>query len=838
MTETAAGTPESQTRPRYRPQTFESGWQKQWEEQGLYRAQMDPSRPKYYLLEFFPYPSGDGLSVGHSKNYIPMDALSRFMRMSGRNVLHPMGWDAFGLPAENEAIVRQIHPQENTAKNVANYKRQMNLQGLSYDWSREIDASQPDYYRWTQWLFLLMHHRGLAYRQVAMQWWCPRCQTILANEQVENGYCWRHTDQLVERKELEQWYFRITDYADELLTGLDDLDWPEPILAMQRNWIGRSQGAEIRFTAKATDGSDVVIPVFTTRPDTVFGATFLVLSPEHPDVERLMTPEHRARVIQYQQVSSRESEINRLSTDREKTGVNTGAFAINPFTKERIPIWIADYVLVTYGTGAIMAVPGHDERDGEFATKYSLPIRQVVSETQGIDVDREGFAAPSKEPFTGEGWLINSGEFSNLDSTVGRAKIIAALESRGIGRGAITYRMRDWLVSRQRYWGAPIPIVYCDDCGIVPVPEDHLPVLLPRLERYEPAGDGRSPLATVSEFVNARCPKCGGPGKRETDTLDTFVDSSWYYLRFASPHDSKAGFNREAVDYWCPIDLYVGGAEHAVMHLLYFRFFAKVLNDAGLVGFREPTPRLRNQGQMHAADGQRMSKSRRNVITPDSVVDAYGADSLRATIMFMGPFDADAQWDETGINGIWRWLNRVWDLAYPGDFGAGGGSDDGADEVTRAIHRTIKKVGQDLEGFRFNTAISALMELTNLLQKQRPAIGGTPVWPKSIETLLVMMAPLTPHLTEELWHLRGHDASIHVESWPEYDPELAAESMVEFVVQVNGKRREGLALPKGTDQSDVEAVARAGVNVARWLEGKTVRKVVFVPDRLINFVVS
>jgi leucyl-tRNA synthetase len=493
----------------YNPHSFEEKWQQVWDEQGIYRASEDHSKPKYYLLDFFPYPSGNGLSVGHSKNYVPTDAGSRFKRMSGYNVLHPMGWDSFGLPAENEAILRQIHPQDNTEKNIANYKRQMNLQGLSYDWSREINASSPNYYRWTQWFFLLMYERGLAYRALAAQWWCPQCQTILANEQVENGYCWRHPDQLVERKELEQWYLRITDYAEELLRELDELDWPEPIIAMQRNWIGKSEGAEIEFLAKEVDGTEVKIPVFTTRPDTVFGATFMVLSPEHPVVEKLTTDERRGRVVQYQQMAARETEIKRLATDREKKGVFTGAHAVNPFTGERIPIWIADYVLVTYGTGAIMAVPAHDERDFEFARKYGLPVRAVVARAGHIDVEREGYELPEEAGHTGEGVLIQSGEFSGLPTEEARRRIIEALESRKIGRGTTGYRMRDWLVSRQRYWGAPIPIVYCDRCGVVPVPADQLPVLLPKLDRYEPAGDGRSPLATSDEFVHTVCPVCG-----------------------------------------------------------------------------------------------------------------------------------------------------------------------------------------------------------------------------------------------------------------------------------------------------------------------------------------
>ncbi|HEX6506182.1 MAG TPA: leucine--tRNA ligase, partial [Chloroflexota bacterium] len=648
-------------RTRYDPQQFEAKWQGRWEAEGLYRADDFSPRSKYYLLDFFPYPSGDGLHVGHSKQYIGTDVATRFLRMRGYNVLHPMGWDAFGLPAENEAILQQAQPDVNTQKNIANFKRQCRLQGISYDWSREINASDPDYYRWTQWLFLLMHQRGLAYRGKGWQWWCPQCKTILANEQVENGYCWRHHDQLVEKVELEQWYFRITEYAEELLQSLNGLDWPERIVLMQRHWIGKSTGAEITFKAQDPHGDEHDITVFTTRPDTVYGATFMVLAPEHPLVETLVAPDHRARVEQYKQAVTHETEIERLSTEREKTGVPLGAHAVNPATGERIPIWIADYVLVTYGTGAIMGVPAHDERDFEFAKKYSLPIRQVIQGPPDSHAE--------DHVYHGEGIMVNSDDFTGLPSDEGRLKIIELLEKRGIGRGATTYRMRDWLVSRQRYWGAPIPIVYCAECGIVPVPEEQLPVLLPRLEHYEPGDDGRSPLSTDPDFVNTTCPTCSGPATRETDTLDTFVDSSWYYLRFTSPHDEDAAFDSAAVRYWCPLDLYVGGAEHAVMHLLYFRFVAKVLADAGLIDFREPAPRLLNQGTMHAPDGRRMSKSRHNTITPDSVVAEYGADTLRGYILFMAPFGGDAIWDPQGINGVHRWLSRVWDIAQPAPAG-------------------------------------------------------------------------------------------------------------------------------------------------------------------------
>jgi leucyl-tRNA synthetase len=814
---------------RYVPGNFEASWQLRWEEEGLYRAEDDSPRPKYYLLDFFPYPSGEGLHVGHSKQYIATDTASRFLRMRGLNVMHPMGWDAFGLPAENDAILMQIPPAENTARNIANFKRQLQLQGIGYDWSREINSCQPDFYRWTQWLFLLMLRRGLAYRAKGSQWWCPKCKTILANEQVENGYCWRHSDQLVEKKELEQWYFRITDYAEELLADLDGLDWPERIILMQRHWIGKSVGAEISFTAIAPDGSEHPISVFTTRPDTVFGATFMVLSPEHPLVPVLTPLDQRARVVQYQQTASRESEIERLSTDREKTGVPTGAYAINPYTHELIPIWIADYVLMTYGTGAIMAVPAGDERDFEFANKYSLPIVRVV---QGPP-DSHGADAC----YSGHGTLVNSGEFSGLSSEDGKVRIIADLEARGIGNGAVNFRMRDWLVSRQRYWGAPIPIVYCPDCGAVPVPEDELPVLLPLMEKWEPGDDGRSPLANNPDFVNTTCPNCGGAGRRETDTLDTFVDSSWYHYRYTSPHDSNHAFDPARVAYWCPMDLYVGGAEHAIMHLLYFRFFCKVLADTGLLNFREPAPRLRNQGTLHAPDGRRMSKSKHNSITPDSVVTEYGADTLRGYILFMGPFDGDAIWDPKGINGVHRWLGRVWGLAQPVSR-VPLDQPSASVELERAVNKTIKRVTEDMIRYQFNTSISALMELTNMMHRLRNDLEGSAAWKFALDRLLVMMAPIAPHVTEELWHRHGHEESVHRVKWPEFDEAMTIDELVTVVVQVNGKLRDRLEMARGAEPASVRQLALASPRVQPFVRGRRIVKVIEISDKLVNIVVE
>lgn len=814
---------------RYEPNQFERKWQDRWEDEGLYRAEDFSLKPKYYLLDFFPYPSGDGLHVGHSKQYISTDVITRFLRMRGYNILHAMGWDAFGLPAENEAILRQVPPAESTAKNIANFKRQLRLQGISFDWSREINSSQPDYYRWTQWLFLLLYERGLAYRGVGMQWWCPECKTILANEQVENGYCWRHGDQLVQKVELEQWYFRITEYADELLRDLDTLDWPERIILMQKNWIGKSTGAEITFGTIDQGGEEHSIAVFTTRPDTIYGATFIVLSPEHPLVDSLTAPDHRARVIQYQQQAARETEIDRLSTEREKTGVPTGAYATNPFTGEQIPIWIADYVLMSYGTGAIMAVPAHDDRDFEFARKYSLPIRQVVEGPIG--------APPDEEAYSGIGTMVNSGPYDGLETENGKAAIIGALEERGIGKGAINYRMRDWLVSRQRYWGAPIPIVYCEECGIVPVPADQLPVILPPLEQYVPGEDGQSPLANDPNFVHTTCPACGGPGRRETDTLDTFVDSSWYYLRFVSPHDTEAPFDEEKARYWLPLDLYVGGAEHAVMHLLYFRFFAKLMADAGLIDFREPAPRLRNQGTMHGPDGRRMSKSKGNVIIPDSVVAEYGADTLRGYILFMGPFEANANWSSQDIAGVHRWLTRVWDMAQSAEVTRGEEPQPETEQLRRATNRTIKRVGEHIEAYQFNTAVSALMELANAMHRLRSSLEGTATWRWALEHMMRIMAPITPHISEELWHRYGHAGSVHLQPWPAYDEAMTLDEVVTIVIQVNGKLRDRLEVPRGEDMETVREQALAREKIQPYVAGREVVRIVTVPDKLVNIVV-
>src|SRR5579875_367097 len=808
---------------RYEPAAIEFKWQQEWERSNLYVTREDPGRPKFYLLEMFPYPSGDGLSVGHLHNYVPCDVIGRFKRMTGHNVLHPMGWDAFGLPAENEALLKQSHPAETVPRYAANFKRQLKISGCAYDWTREINSSAPEYYKWTQWFFLLLYKRGLAYRALGSQWWCDKCLSILANEQVIDVCCWRHTDTPVTKKELEQWYFRITAYADRLLEDREGIDWPERIKLMQRNWIGRSEGAELAFPVSGHPGESVRF--FTTRPDTVFGVSFMVLAPEHPLVARITTPGQRAEVDAYVAQARRQSEIERLSTVKEKTGVFTGAYAHNVFTDEDIPIWIADYVLMGYGTGAIMAAPGEDQRDFEFARKYGLPIPRVTAPA-------DGSPTPEDRAFTEYGVTINSGFITGKPTRDAIAAIAQYAQEKAIGRPTVTYRMRDWLISRQRYWGCPIPIVYCKTDGIVPVPEAQLPVVLPDMTNYQPSGTGRSPLANVPEFVNTTCPRCGGPAERETDTMDGFACSSWYFLRFASPHETSAPFDRQAVDYWLPVDLYVGGAEHAVMHLLYARMWTKVMFDAGLINFKEPFPVLRNQGMIWAADGQKMSKSKGNVVTPDAMVEKYGADALRLWELFMGPFEEPTNWNEEGVVGTARFLTRVWNLVRRYVLA---GCPQGAPALAtqRKIHQTIATLTDHLERLRFNTALAALMDELNHLARLAPEEIGR----FGIESYILMLAPMAPHVCEEFWQALGHSESVHRQPWPRFDPALAREAVVTVVVQVNGKVREKLQVAAESDEAQVRELALSSAAVVRQLEGKPPRKLIYAPNKLINIVV-
>lgn len=832
---------------KYDFKTIEKKWQQKWEEEQLFRTRDDSQGRKFYGLDFFPYPSGDGLSVGHCRNYIPTDVFCRFRHMQGDNVLHPMGWDAFGLPAENEAIRRKSHPRLTVPKYVANYKRQMNLIGISYDWSREVNSSTPEFYHWTQWFFLLLYKRGLAYRSMAPANWCPSCRTVLANEEVHNGECWRCGSE-IEKKDLPQWFFKITEYADRLSDDLDLVDWPESIKTMQRNWIGRSTGVEFDLPIK---GHDASMRVFTTRVDTVFGMSFAVLAPEHPLVNVITTDEHKAAVEEYVRQARRTSDIDRLSTERERTGCFTGAYAVNPVNGQDVPVFVGDYVLGSYGTGAIMAVPAHDTRDFDFAQRYNLPITVVIAPPGW---DGQSLTAAH----TGEGTMVNSGEFNGLTNTEGAAAIAKWMEARGVGETRVNYRLRDWLISRQRYWGAPIPMVYCDQCGEVPVPEDHLPVLLPDVERYEPPGDGRSPLAIIPEYVNATCPKCGGPAKRETDTMGGFACSSWYFLRYADPHNAAEPFSRDKVNYWLPVDLYVGGAEHAVMHLLYARFWTKVMYDAGLVPFVEPFAKLKNQGMILAPDPKnpsvmvKMSKSKFNVVTPDAMAEKYGADALRVYELFVAPFEETVQWSEDGINGSWRFLNRVYRLVadrlncfVPNwrDTVRQDTQSPEAKVLARKTHQTVQKVTKDIEDFAFNTAVSALMELTNqigdFIQAKDGLKGPCTVYSEAVETLVTLLAPFAPHMADELWQMLGREGYTYNAVWPEHDAEVARPDSLTIVLQVNGKLRDRVEVPADASEEDLERMARENQKVVDAASGgKAIRKVIVVPKRLVNVVIG
>ncbi|MHB9038185.1 MAG: leucine--tRNA ligase [Armatimonadota bacterium] len=980
---------------------IEKKWQKRWKEAGLFKTEDSTDKPKFYGLDFFPYPSGAGLSVGHCRNYIPTDVACRYKRMNGFNVLHPMGWDAFGLPAENEAIKKQSHPKKTVPEYIETYKRQMDLIGIGYDWSREVNSSSPDYYKWTQWIFQLLYKRGLAYRSFAPANWCPSCSTVLANEEVKDGRCWR-CDSFIEKKDLPQWFFKITEYADRLIDDLDTIDWPDSIRLMQKNWIGRSEGAEVKF--ESDQGDEIII--YTTRPDTLWGATFMVLAPEHALVEKLTTTEQKEAVDEYRKMAQRESAIERQSTEKEKTGVFTGAYAVNPVNHDRIPIWIADYVMMGYGTGAIMAVPAHDERDFEFALKFGIPIIPVIDRTDGLakskvfeDLVEPGFAEAldkacisyelkdgfyyvtmrgdeqafcylniareflqnteawievvgsvwafvfanvgiipfdscdaevrilrilrsrvrsfekartlmevlDREPWYRDalfhseyGDMINSGQFSATPGAVAKKKVTEWLESTGRGKFTVNYKLRDWLISRQRYWGAPIPVIHCEKCGEVMVPEDQLPVVLPDVDNYVPSGSGESPLANIPEWVNVPCPNCGGPAKRETDTMGGFACSSWYFLRFVSPHLDTAPFDKNLAAYWLPVDLYVGGAEHAVMHLLYARFWTKVLHDAGWVPFVEPFQKLMNQGMVLAntphrtmqvgdvveAEGDeakdeqehdliplfpeeaaemdpakivwkfvKMSKSKRNVVTPDAMAEKFGADSLRTYELFVAPFEDAVQWNDDGMNGAYRFMGRVWrivneyaeryDPNWAENVAEEAASNPKAKALRRKVHQTIRKVGEDIEKFAFNTAVAALMEMTNemyafstspLLKKEGPGEFGSAVMSEAIEMLVLLLAPLTPHIADELWETLGKPGFTLEAQWPTFDPEVAKADEVEIVAQINGKVKDKIVLPADADEAAMQSAAMSSERIKSELEGKTVRKIIVVKGKLVNIV--
>lgn len=953
---------------RYNPKEIEAKWQQKWEETKIYQASEDKAKPKKYVLEYFPYPSGAAMHVGHVRNYTIGDAIARFNRMRGYNVLHPMGWDAFGLPAENYAIKNNVSPQQAIKDNTAKFKRQLMQMGFSYDWSREINSSDPDYYKWTQWFFLLLFKKGLAYQKEALVNWDPVDKTVLANEQVIDGKADR-SGAVVEKKALKQWFFKITAYADRLANDLDNVNWSDSIKTQQRNWIGKSKGAEVNFKL---DGQDETITVFTTRPDTLFGATFMVLAPEHPLVKQITTEDQKQQVEDYIKATNTKSDIERQETAREKTGVFTGAYAINPVNQEKVPVWIADYVLFGYGTGAIMAVPAHDERDHDFAKKFDLPIRWVVNpelirddtkdmtdfkqkqkivalvendkgevltinwgpklggrlmiggtvegnetpeatalrevtEETGYDdlevletgdetffykyyafskqqaydvtvkfvhlklksdsqreqkldeseknnfkvewVSREQAEREISEPlhrygfekfvqsmcYHGEGRMVNSGKYDNKPSSEVREQIVNDLVQESAATEKVNYKIRDWLISRQRYWGAPIPIIHCPEHGAVAVPEKDLPVVLPEVASYKPSGDGHSPLANVPEFVNTTCPECGQPAQRETDTMDGFACSSWYFLRFADPHDNNEAFAKDKAEFWLPVDDYIGGAEHAVMHLLYARFWTKVMHDEGLINFDEPFTTLRNHGMILAPDGQKMSKSKGNTIEPDGLIDqGYGADSIRIMELFLGPWNQMANWSVDGLGGSFRFLQRLWTIILGQDHKDAHKTND---DLIIALHKTIYKVSQDLESLSFNTAIAALMEFVNELYKNKASKNyDEQDWRQVSVVVTKLVAPFAPHIAEELWQELGQEGSVHTSDWPVHDPKYLVSDTVTIVIQVNGKVRANLEMPKDANQDQVSEAALKDENVAKYAGGE-IKKTIYVPGKLINFVV-
>ncbi len=815
---------------RYNPVEIDRKWQERWAKDDLYRVEDDDTRPKWYDLTMYPYPSGD-LHIGHWYAMAPSDCHARFRRMQGYNVLHPIGFDAFGLPAENAAISRGIHPYSWTMSNIENMRGQLRSIGAIYDWDREVICCLPEYYRWNQWFFLKFLEHGLAYRAKAPVVWCPSCQTVLANEQVLNGSCER-CDTVVTRRDLEQWFLKITDYADQLIDFDGLVEWPEKILMMQRNWVGRSEGVEIGFDISHCGLAEQEIVTFTTRIDTIFGVTFMALAPEHPLVSQLTTDEQREQVEAYVAQARRTSEIERMSTDKEKTGVPLGSYAVNRLSGERIPIYAADYVLTTYGTGAVMGVPAHDERDYDFARRYGLPVRVVVA-----PIEWDG--REPTEAHIGPGFMTNSGKYDGMTDEEGKEAIARDVEGNGWGRKTVSYRLRDWLISRQRYWGTPIPIVYCNVCGTVPVPESDLPVLLPEDAEFKPTGE--SPLAEHEAFRNTVCPRCGGPARRETDTMDTFVDSSWYMLRYSSPDAADSPYAPDILKRWLPVDQYTGGAEHAVMHLLYARFFIKAMRDIGLLDFDEPFLRLYNQGVILGSDHEKMSKSRGNVVNPDDVVGVMGADAVRCFLMFIGPWDQGGPWSDVGINGVARWLNRVWNMVErdPEDLATTASDPQAIRDTIRILHQTVRKCHADLDRFKFNTAIASLMELVNHLSKVWAEASIDPAtWRECIEKFLLMLAPIAPHLSEELWERTGHSYSIHQQMFPSWDDSLAADDTITLVVQVNGRVRDRIEVPADIDESTAQQLALASAKVTPYTEGKVVNKAIYVPGRLVNVVVA
>ncbi len=823
----------------YNPQQIEKKYQKIWEENKIYKTDTNSKKTKFYALSMFPYPSGR-LHMGHVRNYTITDVIARFKKMSGFEVLHPMGWDSFGMPAENAAIKSGTDPAVWTLSNIDYMRDQLKTLGLSYDWDREVTTCKPDYYKWTQWLFLEFYKAGLAYKKEAPVNWCPDCATVLANEQVEEGLCWRCSSQ-VEKKKLSQWFLKITDYAEELLQDLDKLQyWPEKVRTMQRNWIGKSYGSILKFKCAEIEGFE--IPVFTTRPDTVFGVSYLVVAPEYPDIDKLITKECSQKAHEYIDNAKKLSEIERTSTERIKTGVPLGTHVINPFNGKKVEIWTADYALADYGTGAVMGVPAHDTRDFEFAKKYNMPILEVIKDKQKTD------EKPLEEAFTDAGIMVNSGEFSGLDNEEGKIKITQWAEKNDAGCSKVNYRLRDWLISRQRYWGAPIPIVYCEKCGTVPVPDDELPVILPTDVNFKVKGI--SPVATSETFVNTKCPKCGSPAKRETDTMDTFICSSWYYMRYIDSKNDKKVFDSGLVNKWMNVDQYVGGIEHAILHLLYSRFFVKVLRDRKLVNFDEPFERLLTQG-MVLKDGSKMSKSKGNTVDPDDIFKNYGADTARLFILSDSPPERDLDWSDEGVEGCNKFLNRVWRLIkslennISSDFSEPDISKLSREnsDLLREIHKTVKKITQDINAeFQFNTVISKCREFVNYLyeyvnNKKDYSKEDNAVISKAILTLIKLMAPIVPHMAEELWFELGGKGSVHLTNWPEHDESLAISEFVPIVVQVNGKVREKLSMSPNSTEEEIKNEAMSNDKVQTYIQGKEIVKIITVPGRLINIVV-
>ena len=813
---------------------IEAKWQKIWAEKGLYNTDLNNTEKKLYTLVMYPYPSGDKMHIGQWYNYGPTDTWARLKRMQGHNVFFPIGYDSFGLPAENFAIKHKVHPAVSTQKNIEHFRRQFKQIGSMIDWNSEFATSDPGYYKWTQWLFIKLFEKGLAYRKKAPVNWCPQCQTVLANEQVIEGHCERCETE-VTKKDLTQWFFKITAYADRLLNGHKKIDWQAKTITMQKNWIGRSEGSEIVFKEEKTGER---LPVFTTRADTLFGVTYMVLAPEHPLVDTITTPENKQKVKDYQEQARKVTEIDRMSLVREKTGVFTGAHCINPINGDRVPIWIADYVLLTYGTGAVMAVPGHDQRDWEFATKYKLPIKPVIVPEGKTEVDI------SEHAYDEYGIMINSGEFDGQSSANGIRNVTAKLAGLGLGESTINFRLRDWLISRQRYWGAPIPIIFCPDCGEVAVSEDKLPVLLPEISDFRPTDEGESPLARSTEFVNVKCPRCGIDARRSTETMDTFVDSAWYFLRYCDPNIHDKPFNPDLVKKWLPVDFYVGGAEHAVTHLIYARFITQCLYDMGYVDFDEPFLKVRHQGII-TSGGAKISKSKGNVINPDSFIEKFGSDTFRIYLMFMGSYADGGDWDDSGINGVARFLGRVYrlfekhlDIIKPAKNLSYDRIIARDDELRYYLNHTIKKVGEDINSLDYNTAIAALMEFLNILYKRSDANDESDLFKYSLVKYIQLLAPLAPHFAEEFWSQIGYDDSIFNSSWPSFDPQALITESITMVAQINGRMRSSFDVPNDISQDKFLALIKGDERIKRHLEGKTIIKEIFVPGKLANIVVK